>query len=407
VSESGKVEIDSSMRPGILALSLIKRRFEMANKQVGLYIHIPFCKAKCFYCDFNSYAYKDELVPAYFDALERELEITADIAKEYSIKSIFIGGGTPSYIKADYIYKTIKRCRDIFNIEPNAEISIESNPGTLTVEKLNAYKESGINRLSMGLQAWQNQILKRLGRIHDIDDFIKNYKEAEKVGFENINVDLIFGIPGQTLNEWLNTLSNVIRLGSRHLSCYSLKIEEGTVFDKRVKSGKMVPIDDDIDREMYHETIRILNSYGYNHYEISNFAREGYECRHNLIYWNAEEYLGFGAGAHSYVKGKRFNNEYSLERYIALLSEGKDFHENVEIITKEDSMSEYMILGLRLIKGIDKNEFKERFNEDIMALYQDKINKLIDEELLESINNNLRLTPKGLDLANRVFVEFI
>lgn len=379
----------------------------MSRKQIGLYIHVPFCKAKCHYCDFNSFACKESMIPQYFDALKKEIYMISEKVKDCSIKSVFIGGGTPSYVDGIFIDEIMKICKNAYELEKDAEISLEANPGTLSVEKLETYLKAGINRLSIGFQAWQKQLLKKLGRIHSQEDFVRNFKEAQRAGFKNINVDLIFGVPGQSLQQWIETVENVVAMGPSHLSCYSLKIEEGTVFDKKVESGELVPVEDELDREMYYQAIEILSRKGFRHYEISNFALPGSECRHNLIYWNAQEYLGLGAGAHSYFKNKRFSNTCGIDEYISKISAGIIPSENIEQISLEDSQSEFVILGLRLTEGIDVSVFKQRYGKDIFTVYPEQIDKLLQESMLELYGTKLRLTAKGLDLANQVFMEFI
>jgi len=381
----------------------------MNDNELGLYIHIPFCKSKCYYCDFNSYDSKNSIIPIYCEALIREIEYYQRIVKpdNYQIKSIFIGGGTPSFIPQEYIYKILEKCRNAFKIQENAEITIEANPGTLSEEKLAVYKSAGINRLSIGLQAWQNNLLKSLGRIHTSDDFITNVIAARKLGISNISVDLIFGLPGQTLDEWLQTLDNVLNLGVNHLSCYSLKIEEGTMLEEKIKKGEMPLPDEDLDREMYHNTITKLNSKGFSHYEISNFSKLGFESRHNLIYWNVGLYIGLGAGAHSCFEGKRYNNEENPEDYVSQTFKGNIPKKDIVILNRQDNISEYLILGLRLIEGIKIEKFNQLFGKNLFELYQDKIDKLIERKLLNTENGYLKLTSLGLDLANQVFVEFI
>jgi oxygen-independent coproporphyrinogen-3 oxidase len=315
----------------------------ISNKKVGLYIHVPFCRSKCYYCDFNSFPHKDSLIPAYFDALEREIY---EYAEKIQQNTVFIGGGTPSYIDACFIKQVLKACNQNFNICSCAEITIEANPGTLCEKKLESYRESGINRISIGLQAWQEKLLKRLGRTHTLDDYIQNFRLARKEGFDNINTDLIFGIPGQTTEEWRETIENVSNMGVEHISCYSLKIEDGTIFGEMLSRGQLAPMEDEQDREMYYLTKEILGKAGYKHYEISNFAKPDYECKHNLIYWKPQPYVGIGAGAHSYLEGKRFNNIYNPEKYIECIKKGGISKENIEFIDRSEAISEYMILGL-------------------------------------------------------------
>lgn len=379
----------------------------MSRSNLGLYIHVPFCKAKCHYCDFNSFPGKDETIPGYFDALSREIENNAEALRDYSIKTVFIGGGTPSLVEPKYIYNLLKTCREYLSLEKGAEISIESNPGTLTYEKLFAYRTMGINRLSIGLQAYQNRLLRRLGRIHTNEEFLENYNLAKKVGFKNINVDLIFGIPSQTLKDWIETVEEIMKLEPVHLSCYSLKIEEDTEFGRQAETGELIPLEDETDREMYSFTIDMLKKNGFMQYEISNFSKAGFECRHNLIYWNAEEYVGIGAGAHSYFMGKRYNNIYNIEEYVSAVQNSRPVTENMQLIDKQEAMSEFMILGLRLTQGVSLSKFKAKFDKELFEIYGQNIDRLIKKELICLDNDFLRLTLRGLDLANDVFMEFI
>jgi oxygen-independent coproporphyrinogen-3 oxidase len=379
----------------------------MALKEIGLYIHIPFCKSKCFYCDFNSFSRKEDLISPYFEALKAEIDYYGDSLRDHCIKTIFIGGGTPSYVEVKYICRLMEACRRTFNIKEDAEISIEANPGTLDAEKLLLYKSKGINRLSLGLQASQDYLLREMGRIHSRTDFLHGFSLARKAGFDNINVDIIFGLPGQTLDEWSQTVLDVVKSGAEHISCYSLKIEDETIFGRRLQNGTLTPADDELDRSMYYFAIEKLTESGFIHYEISNFAKPGYECRHNLIYWKAEEYLGIGAGAHSHLRGVRFNNIYSIDEYISAVSKGKTPKENQQIIGKNEKMAEFMILALRLVAGIDTKEFKERFGLNIFNVFGRQLEKLNKKQLIELEGGTIRLTPSGLDLANQVFMEFI
>lgn len=374
---------------------------------LSLYIHIPFCKAKCNYCDFNSFAGREVDIPAYFDALKIEIEGYKEKLQDYELRTIFIGGGTPSLVETKYIYEILDLLNNSFNIANNAEISMESNPGTLLYEKLLSYKSMGINRLSMGLQAWQERLLKSLGRIHSAEEFVENFNLAKKVGFENINVDLIFGLPSQTLKDWLKTLRKVIELQPSHISCYSLKIEDGTVMGSQLYKGEIDAPDEALDRNMYYAAIDILGKKGYKQYEISNFARVGYECKHNLVYWRAEQYIGIGAGAHSYINGERFNNVSIPDKYIESVLKNQNKIENVEKIDLAGQISEFIILGLRLNEGISRNKFKELFDKDIFDVYGSKIEQLFKKGLLNMDGDKLMLTSSGLDYANQVFVEFI
>ena len=383
------------------------RTVMMKDKEIGLYIHVPFCKSKCNYCDFNSYAGMEELIPEYFNSMKKEIEFYRERLRDYTIGTVFIGGGTPSMVEEKYIVDILDICFKTMKISNEAEISIEANPGTVNLNKLFSYRNAGINRLSMGLQAWQDHILQYIGRIHKARDFSDNIEAARKAGFENINADLMFGLPGQTINDWEETLKAVDDLGVEHISCYSLKIEEGTVLGEKLDSGELIPVEDELDRAMYDSAIEFLKSKKFMRYEISNFAKPGFQCRHNLIYWRAEEYIGLGAGAHSYFENNRFNNVNKIKDYIRNIQEGNGIIENVQFINLEESMSEYMILGLRLTEGVNIAKFKERFGQNIFDVWGEVIEKNVRKGLLTMENESIQLTSKGFDLANSVFVEFI
>lgn len=377
------------------------------KRSVSLYIHIPFCKSKCFYCDFNSFPCRDELIPAYFNALEKELMQYEKKLKDYKISTVFIGGGTPSVVDPNNIYKLMSLLNENFDVDIDLEATIESNPGTLSEEKLDAYIKSGINRLSIGLQAVQKNLLKELGRVHELEEFDIGYKLALKVGFKNINTDLIFGIPWQTLEDWDETLEYVIKCNIPHLSCYSLKIEDGTVFGDKLNRGEITPVSDELDRKMYWMAIEKLGREKYHHYEISNFSKEGFKCRHNLVYWKCLEYIGIGAGSHSYFDNIRYNNIVDLDKYIDRMNKNIPVIENEQLIQKEDSISEYMILGLRLTEGISLEDFENKFKMGIFEVYNKEIESLIKRNLIKIEDGRLKLTSSGLDLANQVFMEFL
>ena len=352
----------------------------------SLYIHIPFCKQKCLYCDFNSYSNADKLINDYVIALKKEIQ-------SYSFnayKTIYFGGGTPSYINEKSIIELLN-CVDYKKAE---EITIEVNPGTVTKEKLKYYIENGINRLSIGLQATQESILKEIGRIHKLEDFEKTYAWAREVGFKNISVDLMFGLPNQKLKDVEESLDFIIKTNPEHVSCYSLILHEN-IF-------KNLPEDEE-EREMYYLIIDRLKEAGYEHYEISNFAKTGYESKHNLVYWNQGEYVGAGAGASSYIDNKRYTNVANINKYI----ENYEDRTIEEEQNEENKEREYIILKLRLIDGIDIKEMNEKFNIDVCEKYKDQIEKMKKLELLECTNSNIRLTKKGLDLANVVWQEFL
>ncbi len=365
--------------------------------EVNLYIHIPFCKKKCFYCDFISYPNKDDYIEEYIDTVIKEYSNYK--AEEYIIKTVYIGGGTPSYIDSKYIVKLLKE----INLEKADEITIEINPGTVTKEKLINYKNSGINRLSIGLQATQDTLLKEIGRIHTYNEFLNTYNMARDIGFKNINIDLMLGLPKQTLEDIIRSVKKIIELKPEHISIYSLILEEGTKMYDMVNKQKCTLPKEDEEREMYWAVKNILEKNGYNHYEISNFAKNGYYSKHNIDCWNQKEYIGIGVAAHSYFNNRRYSNLGNIEEYIKKYND-KEIHEIQDKISQE---KEYMILGLRKLEGVYISEFELKFNENPIYLFRNELNKLVNLELIEIDLNNIRLTDKGLDLANIVWEEFI
>lgn len=377
-------------------------------ERFGIYIHIPFCVKKCSYCDFVSFCSDEKTWEQYTNAVVCEIE-NKKIENPKKVTTIYIGGGTPSLIPENYIVKIINTVKSRFKIEESAEITIEVNPGTVTEKKLVAYKNVGINRISIGLQSAEDRILKLIGRIHNYQTFLSTYNLTRNIGFENINVDLMLAIPTQTKGELLNTLNKVIELKPNHISLYSLIVEENTEIKKALEVGNLEYVDEKVEREMYWKTKRILEKNGYFHYEISNFAKRGFESKHNMDCWNQEEYIGFGIAAHSYINNKRFSNISNLEEYIKNINE-ENFEKNIELHenqTKQDKMKEYMIIGLRKIDGISISEFERRFRISPLFYFRFEIDKLVKENLLEVDLDYIKLTKKGLDFANIVFEEFI
>lgn len=352
----------------------------------SVYVHIPFCKQKCLYCDFNSFKGKENLIDSYMEALYKECaRFSFD-----GLKTIYIGGGTPSFIDSKYIVR-------LLTILPKAEeVTIEMNPCTVTKEKLEDYKKAGVNRISMGLQTTNNEILKEIGRVHTLEDFEKAYELIKEVGFDNINADLMFGLPTQTIEDVEKSLNYLIEKNPTHISCYSL-ILHNDIFENLPS--------DEIEREMYYLTKRKLKVAGYEQYEISNFAKIGYESKHNMACWNQEEYIGLGAGASSYVDNTRYTNERSIEKYIEKVNNEEDIRDIEEVQDEDAKVREYMILKLRTLQGIDLLYANNKF--DMENRFQREIEKLIKQELLEKKEGYLRLTEKGLDFANIVWEEFI
>ena len=379
--------------------------------ELGIYIHIPFCKQKCYYCDFVSYSNKCSEVKEYIESLKKEIEEFDFL--NYKVTSIYIGGGTPSYIDSIYIVEILSELKEKLKCNliefKDIEITIEVNPGTVDKKKLNDYKKLGINRLSIGLQSTKNDILKKIGRIHTYQEFLEIYKLARKTGFKNINIDLMIGIPGQKIGDLKNTLQDIIKLEPEHISVYSLIIEENTPIEKMLENGEIKLPDEDLERNMYWYVKNTLELNGYNHYEISNFAKLGKESRHNLNCWNQEEYIGFGVAAHSYLNGIRFSNTINVEEYIQHIENNRK-EENIQIEESqslEDKKNEFMMLGFRKIQGVDIARFKEKFIDNPIFLYRENLNKLVEEGLIEVDLNHIKLTNKGIDLANLVFEEFV
>lgn len=370
-------------------------------KEIGIYIHIPFCVKKCDYCDFISYSESNHFIKPYIQKLIEEIENVLQ-KEEYAIKTVYIGGGTPSFIDSKYIIEIMNVLKKNSFLFSPQEITIEVNPGTITEQKLLDYKKAGINRLSIGLQETNNNLLKQIGRIHTYEDFLQTYQLAKKVGFKNINVDLIIGLPNQTITNIKASLEKVINLKPQHISVYSLILEEGTGLYKKWEEKQIDLPSEEQERDMYWYVKNTLENEGYLHYEISNFAKQGYESKHNLSCWNQEEYIGCGAAAHSYLNGIRYSNTEKLEDYLQ--GSSPIIH---EVQTKETMQKEYMLLGLRKIEGVSIKQFKNKFGENPIFLYRNELNKLVEKELLVIDGDAIRLTNKGLDLANIVWEEFV
>lgn len=372
-------------------------------KEISLYIHIPFCKQKCLYCDFPSYSGLDRYMDKYIEALTMEILKKAD---KYLIRSIFIGGGTPSYLDCKNLKLLLKTINKL-KFKNGMEFTIECNPGTLNIEKLNIMKEYNVNRLSMGLQSTNDIILDKIGRIHTFNDFKENYKIARNAGFNNINVDLMFGLPNQTLEDWEDTLNKIIQLKPEHISAYSLIIEEGTCFYKLYEENKLLLPDEEQERLMYSVGKKILREAQYHQYEISNFSRIGKECLHNKIYWKCYEYLGLGVSASSFIDGKRLKNIDNINKYIENIFINTSVVDDEYINSLKDNMEEYMFMGLRMIEGIDINDFKKRFGVSINEVYGDIIKKYLKEELLIYDLDRIKLTERGIEVSNYIMSDFI
>ncbi len=379
-----------------------------------LYIHIPFCVKKCDYCDFLSFAADEQTQKSYVAALQKELAFYGAKYKDRRITTIFIGGGTPSWLKEDYMQAIMETVYHYFSVEQDAEITIECNPGTITEHKFEVYRRIGINRLSIGLQSVHNEELKILGRIHTFEQFLKTYDMARKHGFSNINIDLMSSLPGQTPEIFCDSLYQVLKLKPEHISAYSLIIEKGTPFYElyrfdavRQEAGmqtESLPTEEE-EYQTTKMTQHILKEAGYHWYEVSNFAKPGYECRHNIGYWKRVDYLGVGLGASSLIDNVRYSNTRDLYTYLSVPADS--LHETAEQITRNEQMEEFMFLGLRMRDGFYREEFTQAFGIPIEAVYGDALNHLQQEELLLKREGRIYLTDKGMDLNNYVVAQFM
>lgn len=395
-------------------MNIINKNNEVKTmKTVGIYVHVPFCKQKCKYCDFISFQNCENYFDDYFECLKKEItekanEINSE-NKEILIDTIYFGGGTPSIVCEKYIEEVLNKIYEYYNVSENAEITVEVNPGTVDKLKLERYFEIGINRLSIGLQSTDDKLLKMLGRIHTYKEFENSYDLARKIGFKNINVDLMIGLPNQSLENVHDSLEKIVQKNPEHISVYSLIIEENTKMFDLIEKGELELPDEDVERKMYWSVKKFLEENGYNHYEISNFSKSGFESKHNANCWNQHEYLGFGIAAHSYFNNIRYSNIDNLRQYIENWKNEQSvynivFHEHQN---KDDMMKEFMMLGLRKIDGVKISEFKEKFVDNPIFVFRNQLNKLVEEGLIEVLDNNIRLSDKGLDLANEVWMEFV
>lgn len=372
-------------------------------KEISLYIHIPFCKQKCFYCDFPSYSGKERFKEDYVDALIKEIEKRA---RGYIIKTIFIGGGTPSYLEVNQIEKLLLAINKL-NLHKDIEFSMECNPGVLFKEKLIAMKNGGVNRISFGLQSTKDSLLKEVGRIHSYEEFLDNFKLARELGFKNINVDIMYGLPNQTVEDWKDTLETICNIKPEHISAYSLIIEEGTVFYNLYEKGLLKLPTEEMEREMDKLTKGVLKDHGYHQYEISNYSLDGKECEHNKVYWQLKDYIGLGTAASSYIDGTRIKNIDNIEEYISKINSGIEVYEEKYINSEEDEIEEFIFMGLRMNKGISIKEFEERFNMSVESIYEKVLEKNIKNGFLKKENGRIYLTSIGMDFSNNVMAEFI
>lgn len=377
------------------------------KKDLGLYIHIPFCVKKCAYCDFLSWKGSDEEREAYVQALEKEISSYSEFAKDYRVSTVFFGGGTPSVLEGEQTERILKKIRDTFRVEKDAEITLEMNPGTAQKEKLLLYRELGINRLSIGLQSVKNENLKLLGRIHTYGDFLDSYRMAREAGFDNISADLISSLPGQTLEEWKEELEILQETPLEHISVYQLIIEKGTEFYEKYGEHEELLPDEETSREIYLWTGKYLKEHGFEQYEISNYARPSRKSRHNLRYWERKDYLGLGLGAASMVHNIRMSNTRDWEKYIEGSQNPKRLREEVEFLEEPRQMEEFMFLGLRKTEGVSRKEFRRIFGRDLDMVYEKALQKHLENGMLEASKDRIRLSQAGILVSNQVLSDFI
>lgn len=372
---------------------------------LGLYVHIPFCKSICYYCDFLSFSKAENYIDKYIKYLNKEINLYSKILHNYKIETIFIGGGTPTYINEKYILGILNNINSKMDTSNVKEVTIEANPCTLNENKLNVYKEAGINRISLGAQSLNDSLLKKIGRTHTEEDVYRSCNLIRNIGFENINLDLIFGLPDQKLEDILTTLKKVIELNVEHISFYSLIIEKGTKYYNWFNQGKIKLPEELEERQMYHRGKELLINNGFNHYEISNFAKDGFKSKHNLLYWTVKPFVGIGLGSHSNINNKRYWNWKDFKTYFKYIDNNKLPIEEIDIISREMEIAEYSILGLRLTEGINREDFYNRFNIKIEEVYGEILEKHEKDNLLKINKDRIKLTNKGLNLANLVFVD--
>lgn len=377
-----------------------------------LYVHYPFCVRKCRYCDFLSGPSNEERRSAYLEALCREITLAGRKYRNEDgtlcrVQSVYFGGGTPSLMTEKEMEHLLFTLSLNFLLLPDAEITTECNPGTVTKEKLTAFRDMGINRISIGVQSFKDSELSLLGRIHTREDAISCVMAAKEAGFDSVSLDLMSALPGQTMKDLMENLETAVSLSPDHISCYSLILEDGTALKAMAEEGKLPPFpDEDLDRAMYHETGRFLQEHGYPRYEISNYARPGFECRHNIGYWTGDEYLGLGLGAASLVSHTRFSNTRKMDEYL-VLKDLPEIRRETEHLSRKDEESEFMILGLRMTEGVLENDFEERFKTPIDSVFGDVIQKHVLDGLLVRTDGRIRLTGYGLDVADYCLCDFM
>lgn len=377
----------------------------MSLERVSIYVHIPFCAKRCAYCDFNTYAWRGAVIRDTLEAICASIQM-AD-ADNVIVPTVFFGGGTPSFPEPEHIARILQTIRTCFRLTSDAEISVEVNPGTVDSNRYALLRQAGFNRLSMGVQAFDNRLLKVLGRIHTVSDVMRSYEMAREAGFENINIDLMYALPHQTMRQWQHTLRTAVSLQPEHIACYALTVEPNTPFDRLLARGLLNLPDEETDLRMYRCTIRALTRAGYEHYEISNFAKMGYQCRHNMVYWRNEEYLGFGPGAVSYRRGVRWRTISDPRTFVQAVRSGQPLVEEEERLDDQASLGETIMLMLRMRDGVDVQEVEVRYGVKLAQRYAHQLDKMQRLRLLEVTPTRWRLSEKGIAVANVVCAEFL
>ncbi|MBC1515069.1 radical SAM family heme chaperone HemW [Listeria immobilis] len=380
---------------------------QSSNSSSAIYIHIPFCEHICYYCDFNKVFLEGQPVDEYVNLLIKEMKLTANKTGVEPVDTVFVGGGTPTTLNESQIAKLCTAVQEIFSLKEGAEFSFEANPGDLSISKLQTMKDYGVNRISMGVQSFNNELLKKIGRIHTVKDVYQSVENMRTVGFENVSIDLIFSLPGQTEADFKDTLNQALVLDLPHYSAYSLIIEPKTIFYNLMQKGKLFLPGQDAEANMYDLLLNEMEKHGRKQYEISNFAKEGFQSKHNITYWSNEHYYGFGAGAHGYIGNTRYNNFGPIKKYMEPLQENKLPIFQQKELTLKEKMEEEMFLGLRKVRGVDKMAFYQKFGQDLETIFPKAIQKTMEKGWLENNRENVALTRNGRFLGNNVFQEFL
>lgn len=380
---------------------------QSSNSSSAIYIHIPFCEHICYYCDFNKVFLEGQPIDEYVNLLIKEMKLTANKTGVEPVDTVFVGGGTPTTLNESQIAKLCTAVQEIFPLKEGAEFSFEANPGDLSISKLQTMKDYGVNRISMGVQSFNNELLKKIGRIHTVKDVYQSVENMRAVGFENVSIDLIFSLPGQTEADFKDTLNQALALDLPHYSAYSLIIEPKTIFYNLMQKGKLFLPGQDAEANMYDLLLNEMEKHGRKQYEISNFAKEGFQSKHNITYWSNEHYYGFGAGAHGYIGNTRYSNFGPIKKYMEPLQENKLPIFQQKELTLKEKMEEEMFLGLRKVRGVDKMAFYQKFGQDLETIFPKAIQKTMEKGWLENNRENVALTRNGRFLGNNVFQEFL